>query len=205
MESKKVLFEGCVDNIKDAITLIQNKVDRLELCSNLDAAGLTPELMLVDFCHNACKVNSVVMLRLRDDFIWKETDLKEYEKSIEEFKSIGINQFIFGFIKDGEIDIEACKKLIKLMGGCEYTFHMAIDSTNNIAQSIETLITLGFTRVLTKGGNGCAMDNLEVIKNLVSRYGEQIEILVGGKVTKDNWKAIQEQTGANQFHGRKIL
>ncbi len=81
---------------------------------------------------------------------------------------------------------------------------MAIDETKNIFKSFETLIKLGFKRVLTKGGKGTALDNTDTLKKLVEQYGDKIEILVGGKVTKDNWKKIQSKTGISQFHGRKI-
>jgi len=32
-------------------------------------------------------------------------------------------------------------------------FHMAFDNTPDVSASLETLINLGFKRVLTKGGN----------------------------------------------------
>ncbi len=183
---EKIILEGCIDNKEDALYLYNQGVNRFEICSDLNKGGLSPDIGLVDYCLNELKIDSVVMLRNRDDFSFNASDLETFNSSIKAYKSIGINQFIFGYIKDGEVDVEACKAIISLLGGSNYCFHMAVDSTNNIFKAIETLINLGFKRVLTKGGSGCAMDNIDTLKELVNRYNNQIEILVGGKVTRDN-------------------
>lgn len=81
---------------------------------------------------------------------------------------------------------------------------MAIDATNDYDQAFKTLIDLGFTRVLTKGGQAPAIDNLENLQRLNQSYGDQIEIIVGGKVTEANYQIIIEKTGIKQVHGVKI-
>ncbi len=204
MKENNIILEGCIDSKKEATYFAKNKIDRLELCSLLELGGLSPELELVDYCLNTLKIESVIMLRNRNDFDFQDYDFEIIEDQIQEYKKLGAKEFIFGFNVNGEIDINACKKIISLLKGCEYSYHMAIDETKDINKSIETLIKLGFKRVLTKGGKGKAIDNINTLKQLINKYGSEIEILIGGKVTKDNWKEIQTKTGANQFHGRKI-
>lgn len=81
---------------------------------------------------------------------------------------------------------------------------MAIDAANDYDQAFKTLINLGFTRVLTKGGQTPAINNLENLKRLNQVYGNQIEIIVGGKVTDQNYQIIIEKTDIKQVHGVKI-
>ncbi len=204
MKENKIIFEGCIDSKKEADYYYKNNIDRLELCSLLELGGLSPELELVDYCINKLKIDSVIMLRNRNDFDFLDYDYEIIEDQIQEYKKLGAKNFIFGFNVNGEIDVNACQKIIKLLKGCTYSYHMAIDETKDINKSIQTLIKLGFTRVLTKGGPNNALSNVNTLKKLVNQYGDKIEILVGGKVTKDNWKEIKDKTGANQFHGRKI-
>ncbi len=203
MEKNKIILEDCVSEIKELITSAQNKIDRLQLCSQLEQGGLSPDMMLVDFCINACQLDGVVLLKLREDDSWRETDLIQYQEQINAYKSIGAKQFVFGFIKDGKIDVQACRKIIKLLDGTQYIFHQAIDQTKDLEESIKVLIDLGFSRVITKGGQKDIMENLNTLKHLISKYQSQIEIVVAG-ATADNRSQIQSATGAWQFHGRKI-
>lgn len=206
MNTNKILLEGCIDSIEDADHYHKVKINRFELCSHLEQGGLSPELGLVDYCLNKLKIPGAIMLRLRNDFTFVPADLKVYAQQIMQYQALGGNTFIFGFLKAGHIDIEACKKMIALLDPkATYAFHMAIDQTTDYHQSLETLIDLGFKWVLTKGGNAQpAMENLQSLKQVVAQYQNRIHILVGGKVTNENWQAIADATNANWFHGRKI-
>ncbi len=204
MKENKIILEGCIDSQKDAKYFADHQIDRLEVCSLLEMGGLSPEIELVNYCINELKVDSVIMLRNRNDFDFEEYDLDIFKDQVREYKKVGGKHFIFGFNLNGKVDVNACEKIITLLKGCTYSYHMAIDETADIFESIETLIKLGFTRVLTKGGQGIAEKNLNTLKQLIHKYGDKIQILVGGKVTKGNWEKIKDYTGASQFHGRKI-
>lgn len=201
---KKILLEGCVDSIDEANYFYIKQIDRLELCSNLLKGGLSPKLDLVKFVHDK-KIDSVVMLRNKNNFKLNIFDINKFKKQIKKYKENGINKFIFGFIKNGRVDIKACKRVISLLDNNDvYAFHMAIDLVDDYNESIQILINLGFSWVLTKGGKGQAIDNLENIKELVKNYNNKIKILVGGNVRYDNYLDIQKATNARWFHGRKI-
>jgi copper homeostasis protein len=61
---------------------------------------------------------------------------------------------IFGILDHtNNIDVPKNKLLLKECETLCPCFHMAIDNTPDISASLETLIELGFKRVLTKGGN----------------------------------------------------
>ncbi|MGL5205307.1 MAG: copper homeostasis protein CutC [Metamycoplasmataceae bacterium] len=206
MNKNKIIKEACVETIEGAKYFIEKGVNRFETCYDLTKGGLTPKIELFEYIKNNSNIHQVVMIRTNDNFSVNDDEIKQMIQEIKKFKSIGATEFIFGFInKKNEIDIDACKKLIRNLDGCKYDFHMAIDSLQNYKRDIPILIEMGFTRILTKGGTSAAINNTKVIKEIISEFGDKIEILVGGSVTKDNLDEIIKLTGANQFHGTKIV
>ncbi|MGL5438319.1 MAG: copper homeostasis protein CutC [Metamycoplasmataceae bacterium] len=200
----KIVLEACIDNEEAAKKFIERRVDRFETCSRLDKGGLTPTIELFNYIKTNSDIKQVVMIRTNENFSANIFEIMKMKKQIKDFKEIGADSFIFGFIKDDELDIKTLKKLIEAVGDKEYCFHMAIDKLGHYKKNIQILIDLGFKRVLLKGGNSPAINNMKKISELINLFSEKIEILVGGSVTKDNWKEIAEKTKANQFHGTKI-
>lgn len=201
---KKIIKEACIATIEEAKYFIEKNVDRFETCFDLSKGGLTPNLELFNYIKENSNINQVIMIRTNDNFSVTKEELSLMKKQINEFKKNGANEFIFGFIKNNEIDIEACKELINNLGDCKYDFHMAIDVLGNYKRDIPILIDMGFNRILTKGGNTAAINNIDSIKEIINNFGDKIEILVGGSVTKDNFEEIALLTKANQVHGTKI-
>ena len=210
----KIIKEACIGSLETAQAYLETDkihlIDRIETCSALDQGGLTPDLKLFQYIK-AKAIPQVVMIRRNNNFVlqsaseltWLQADLKFY-------LSHGAKEFIFGFLDDEQkIDVATCKSLIKTIqqygqGDEKWNFHMAIDAVEDYDQAFQTLIELQFQRVLTKGGLQPAMHNLEQLKILNAKYGQQIQILVGGQVTKDNYQKICQATGIKQAHGRLI-
>ncbi|MGL6125026.1 MAG: copper homeostasis protein CutC [Metamycoplasmataceae bacterium] len=203
--NKNITREACVETIEEAKYFIERGVDRFETCFDLSKGGLTPKIELFEYIKNNSDIHQVIMIRTNDNFYVNNEEINQMIKEIKEFKNLGATEFIFGFInKNNEIDIDACKELIKNLDGCKYDFHMAIDTLKNYKRDFPILIELGFNRVLTKGGNSPAIQNINSIKEIISEFSNQIEIIVGGSVTKDNFEEIILLTGATQVHGTKI-
>lgn len=208
----KIIKEACIDNILSIDHAIKsNEVDRFETCSNLEEGGLTPTIEIFEYIKTYAKdIDQVIMIRNKNSFyIENSEDIEEMKKSIEEFCQRGGKHFIFGYIdKQGKIDTKSCLELIETIKKYENTtwnFHMAIDLVNDYDEAFETLIKHKFTRVLTKGGKSSAIQNIDNLKRLNKKYGNKIEILVGGKVTKDNYLEIHKKTNLTQFHGTQIV
>ena len=85
------------------------------------------------------------------------------------------------------------------------TFHMAFDEIDDKKKALDKLVELGIDRVLTKGGQGKALDNQESLKELVEYARKRIIILAGGGVTKDNYTELVRNTGVMEVHGTKIV
>lgn len=188
MNKNKILLEGCIDSIEQANHYHSVQIDRLELCSQLELGGLCPHYELIDYCINQLNINSVIMLRLRNDFSFLPEDLLIYKHYINQAKRLGAHNFIFGFTIHGKVDVVACKQMINLLHGCNYAFHMAIDSVLDYNLAIQALIDLKFSWVLTGGTNNSldAINNLDSIKHIIELYGNQITFLIGRKVTNEN-------------------
>src|SRR5699024_5062293 len=97
------------------------------------------------------------------------------------------------------------KILLKEAQGLETTFHMAFDFIEDKNSALDRLIELGFTRVLTKGGLKPAVENLDILEQLVDYADGRITILAGGGITKDNYNGIVDRTGVHEVHGTKIV
>lgn len=208
----KLIKEACIGNIKDVKKYLDklDQIDRFETCSKLNLGGLTPSKRTFKFIVNkANNLDQIVMIRTNNSFTIKnDNEIKKLKKHIKKFLKLGAKNFIFGYLTDdNKIDIDTCKKLIDVIKrekNTTWNFHMAIDLVDSYFEEIDKLINLGFTRILTKGGSGPAIENVENLKKINEKYGNKIEILVGGKVTKDNYLEIEKQTKIRQFHGREI-
>ena len=210
----KIIKEACIGSLADAKNYLEtakiSQINRIETCSNLDQGGLTPELEVFNYIKSK-NMEQVIMIRRHHSFvIQSETELKQLIDDLNFYLDQGATNFIFGYLtKTNQIDVATCQKLIeqiKFRNNPQLTwnFHMAIDAANDYDQAFKTLIDLGFTRVLTKGGQSPAIDNLENLQRLNQSYGNQIQIIVGGKVTDQNYQSIIEKTGIKQVHGVKI-
>lgn len=211
MFRKKIIIEACIGSYEDAKRILEKEnkiVNRFETCSNLDQGGYTPDIKTFEYIKNK-NVEQVVMIRNKNTFFIEEDDLNILKQQISMFLDIGAKHFIFGYItQDKKIDINTCLELINIIKQKENTtwsFHMAIDEVENYFQEINILIDLQFTRILTKGGKKEAINNIKNLKKINKKFGKRIEIIVGGKVTKDNFQLLSKKTKIRQFHGTKIV
>jgi copper homeostasis protein len=93
---------------------------------------------------------------------------------------------------------------LRAVGNKETIFHMAFDELLDPQKGIDTLVKLGVTRILTKGGKKPAMENLSKLKSLYEYADGRIQLIVGGSVTDENYQIIAQATGIKYFHGRKL-
>lgn len=210
MNSESLIKEACIGSLDEAKNFLENRIliNRIETCSNLDKGGLTPSFEVFNYIKEK-NVEQVVMIRNKDTFhIEDQSDIDIMLQDIDNFLSLGAKNFIFGYLdSNNKIDVKTMELFInkiKTKQNTTWSFHMAIDYVYDYDEAFETLIKLEFTRVLTKGGKGVAINNLDKLAYLNEKYGKKIQILVGGKVTKDNYIRIHNKTKINQFHGTKI-
>uniref|UniRef100_W5KCX0 Copper homeostasis protein cutC homolog n=1 Tax=Astyanax mexicanus TaxID=7994 RepID=W5KCX0_ASTMX len=164
-------MEVCVDSVESAINAERGGAGRIELCSSLLEGGITP--------------------------------------SIGEFPLFNLSSFchflcIYIYIYIYIVYIFPVYMLIYLSAAvCRplpVTFHRAFDMVHDPAVALETLVSLGFERILTSGCDASALEGLPLIKRLVEQAKGRITIMPGGGITERNLQRILEGSGAQEFH-----
>lgn len=198
-----MLVEVCVSSIEDVFTVKKAKADRVELCSVMEVIGVTPSLGAFLYTKEHIDLPIVVMIRPRaGGFNYNNHEFETMLLDIKLFKEYGATSFVFGILDDNnDIDKERCQKMVEAIGaGHEIVFHKAFDYVPDKDAAMQTLIDLGFTRVLTSGGLGSTLDNLDELKHLIDKYQDQIQIMPGGGIDKNNVSKILETLNLDQIH-----
>ncbi|TXF76295.1 copper homeostasis protein CutC [Chryseobacterium sp.] len=201
------MLEIACFEITSAEIALKSMADRIEFCHNIEAGGTTPDFHEFLYLKRNYKTPIYVMIRpTGGSFFHSEAEFTEMKTSIITFREAGADGFVFGILDaHNEIDVEKNAELLTLAGNTPCTFHRAFDRTKDLNRSIEILIQLGFKSVLTSGGKSSAMEGKENLKDLVAKYSDQIEILIGGGVRSENIAELREFTGGTSFHSSAIL
>lgn len=199
---KKILEIACF-NYESAIIASNSGADRIEFCSGFSAGGLTPDLKETERLIKEIDIPVFVMIRPRNDFNISESEISEFGSAISEFEKIGAKGFVFGAIKNDELDCFQLQKIVKLTN-LPCTCHRVFDRTSDLFFSLEKVIECGFTRILCSGGKGNALDNLETLTQLNEVAKGRITIMPGGGVRSSNIEKLLE-TGCMEFHSSGIL
>lgn len=202
----QIIREACVETKKEIDNAYAKHAERIELCSHLDHGGYTPTKALIDYSTKPENSNVLIMIRRKDDsYVTNPTDMKNLISDIKKYAKSKIKGFVFGLLTpDNKVDVNNMAELMKYVGDKYVVFHMAFDLIEDKKEAINQLSELGVKRILTKGGNDVAVNNIKALKKLAKWAHNKIELVVGGKVTDDNYLLINKQTKIDQFHGRKL-
>ncbi|XP_071604699.1 copper homeostasis protein cutC homolog isoform X2 [Heliangelus exortis] len=156
------LMEVCVDSVESAV--------------NAERGGL---LQVVKQC---VRVPVFVMIRPRGgDFLYSDREVEVMKADIRLAKLHGADGLVFGALtEDGRIDTELCTALLAVCRPLPVTFHRAFDMVHDPLVALETLISLGFERVLTSGCDSSALEGLSLIKRLAEQAKGRIVVMPGG-------------------------
>jgi copper homeostasis protein len=203
-----MIKEACVETFEEAITAEKRGANRIELCSDLANDGLFPSVELMQLTISALKIPVMVMIRPRaGNFIYSDDEIGEMKAEIDLAKKAGAAGVVFGLLTSGnKIDIKNTRILADYASPLPVTFHKAIDELENLVDGVIDLLRIeNIKRILTSGGLPTALEGLETIRKMIEVAGNQIIILVAGKVLDTNVKEIQKLTGAKELHGRRIV
>jgi copper homeostasis protein len=181
--------------------------DRVELCVDYAAGGLTPPMEMIAKATKGLNCPFFVMIRPREgNFVYSPSELEQMKEELAQAKQGGAHGFVFGILReDGTIDETANTELVALAAPLPCTFHRAFDRLSDQSTGLETLIRCGFKRVLTSGGPGSAADNLDSLKNLVAQAAGRIVVMPGGGVRPENLKYISSTVDAMEYHTAAII
>jgi copper homeostasis protein len=203
-----MIKEACVETFEEAVLAEKLGANRIELCSELQFDGLTPSFELMQKTCSALKIPVMAMIRPRaGNFVYSEEEINQMKSEIDLAKKTGVFGVVFGLLtSDNKIDEKNTGILAEYAHPLPVTFHKAIDELENPVEGVLVLKKIdGIKRILTSGGKPTANEGQETIRKMIEVGGEQITILVAGKVLNSNVEEIQKLTGAKELHGRRIV
>lgn len=198
---EKILLEICCGSVDDVFEAKAAGADRVELTSATFLGGLTPSIGAVLAAKEA-GIPIMAMVRPREGgFCYTDREFEGMLRDVRAFVEAGVEGLVFGVLRpDGAVDAERCKLLVEAAQGRETVFHRAIDVTPDWRAALDTLIGLGFTRVLSSGQAPSAQFGAETLRQMHEYANGRIEILVGGGVRPANVAELVEKIGCIQVH-----
>ena len=188
--------EIAVQDVEGARIAHEEGADRVELCAALmGTGGLTPSFGMIQACSHVGVPQGVqVLIRPRGgSFVFTDEEKDVQIADVRSAILAGASGVVVGgMTEDGRIDVRCNRKV-------QVTYHRAFDMLDDQFAALDTLIELGFTRVLTSGGAACVPDGLGRLRELSEYAAGRIQIQAGGGVTVDLSPALKE-TGVSAIH-----
>ena len=214
------MLEIACFNASSAIRAAKAGADRIELCADYAAGGVTPPLSTLHSIrdelqkpHKDVKKEETktvlinVMIRPRGgDFNYSAAEFSQMRSNTEMFKdSKAVDGFVFGILdKEKRIDVARNRELVEVARPLPCTFHRAIDEVDDLGTAVSTIINLGFQSILTSGGARNAIDGAGKVSQLQQKYGERISLILGGGIRSMNVVDLKKKTEVEWVHSAAI-
>jgi copper homeostasis protein len=219
-------IEIAVDTVGDAVAAQRAGADRLELCTSLDAQGLSADpRVLADFRRES-GLPVAAMVRPREGhFVPTPSDQFLAPRHAEALLAAGADAIVFGYLfPDASVHEDLTDRLVRVCGAADAVFHRAFDLAPDPLAAIDRLVDLGVRRILTAGMSPLATawsmglapahgpaappapapEPIEVrlarLRTYVEHARGRIEILPCGGIRAANAREFLTLTGAGQIH-----
>lgn len=201
MKCEELILEVCAGDIESVRAAACGGADRVELCCALSEGGLTPSVGMIEEALTVDGIKVNVLIRPRSgDFIYSEAEMRVMIRDIETCRRLGVNGVVFGALTpDGEIDMEACRRMAQAAEGLHKTFHRAFDMCCDPRKAVNDIMELGCDRILTSGQEVSAMAGSALIHDLQVEFPDMLFIAAGG-VIPSNVMEIAVDTGVREIH-----
>ena len=182
------MLEICSFSLESCLTAQKAGAGRVELCGGMFEGGTTPSGGLIRLARQHLSIQLYVMIRPRGgDFCYSATEFEVMKADMLTAKSLGVDGVVFGILNpDGSIDKTRTTELVNLAAPLKVTFHRAFDVAKNPFEALEDIIACGCERILTSGQENTAIEGIDLLKKLVEKLNNRIEIMAGSGVTAQN-------------------
>lgn len=179
---------------------------RIELCSDYKSGGITPDINTLKTVRKYTEFEIFVMIRPRSGgFLYNAEEFTEMKNSLYYMKNEGADGFVFGILnKNSCLDTEKCSILVEKASPLPCTLHRSYDLIGDFRLGIEEASSVGFRRILTAGGQGNCIENIQRLTEIVNYSGKRIEIIAGGGVRSYNLPELLKINGLSEFHSSAI-
>lgn len=195
-------LEVCIDSIESAAAAQRGGANRLEICAALTLGGITPSCGLIEQCRELGGLDLMVMIRPHGGgFCYDGGAIDTMLCDIRVAQRLGVRGVVIGALTaSGQIDVDACRRLIDAARPLEVTFHRAFDETTDPWRALDELVELGVDRLLTSGQASTAADGAPLIRKMVERVGSRISVMPGGGIHAGNVVELVRATGVVEVH-----
>lgn len=202
-----MIREKCIGSFLEAIEAQELGAERVELCDNLTEGGTTPSYGTIKMVVEKLNIPTFVIIRPRGgDFYYTPEEIEIMKEDIKVCKTLGVKGVVIGALnRDNTINYEAIQDMITLAKPMSVTFHKAIDELKDPVSEVKKLAKIGVNRILTSGTKETALEGKEILKKMIKEAGDEIIIIVAGKVTKENLDEISTLIPTKEYHGKKIV
>jgi copper homeostasis protein len=200
--TNEIILEVCANSFASALAANTGGANRVELCENMAEGGTTPSYGQIKLCIDRLDLEVWPTIRPRGgDFLYTDDEFEIMKEDIKFCKELGCDGVVTGILlPNGEIDEVRCRALIELAHPMPVAMHRAFDACIDLEKGLETIIKLGFVRILTSGGAPTAYKGMQKIATLIELANNRIEIMPGAGVNPNNISTIRDTTGARCFH-----
>ncbi|OAG42712.1 hypothetical protein AYO21_02995 [Fonsecaea monophora] len=200
------LLEIACFNPDSAVIADEAGADRIELCDNADVGGTTPPSSWLVTLRDKVRIPIYVMVRPRGgDFVYSPEEFQEMKVAIGNLKPFA-DGFVFGILKhDRTVDVARTAELVKLAAPLPCTFHRAFDETTDLFQALEDVVGCNIRTILTSGGISSAIENCDVLAQLVKQADGRVIVMPGGGVRSTNIEQLKLKTDALIFHSSALI
>jgi copper homeostasis protein len=198
----KYLIEIATADYNTTKSAVEGGADRIELCADLAQGGTTPSYATIKKCREDFEVLLFPIIRPRGgDFFYSDEEFTIMLDEVKLCRSLGCDGVVLGLLlRDGHIDTKRTARLIEVAYPMEVTFHRAFDRCLDAFEGMEQLMKIGCQRILTSGQKPGAPEGADLLATLVRKAEDNIIIMPGSGVRKENIKELAQKTGATEFH-----
>lgn len=195
-------LEICANSLASALAAQQGGATRVELCDNLGEGGTTPSYGQIALATSNLTIPLFPIIRPRGgDFLYSDLEFEIMKADVLACKNLNCAGVVFGILTaEGKVDVARCTILKEIASPMYVAFHRAFDMTDDLSEALETLIAIGFVRVLTSGGYPTAIEGASVLKDLIAQANDRIQIMPGSGIRLNNVRGLIDNTSAQAVH-----
>lgn len=188
--SAPVAVEVCVQDPAGAAVALAAGATRVELCAALDLGGLTPSAASIEATRALTTLPGRLHILVRPrpgGYVYTTAEIDLICADVAWACAAGADGVVVGSVTArGGIDVGQVRAVLDAAGGREVTFHRAVDVVADRLTALETLATLGVTRILTSGGAARAVDGAAELGALVRASAGRVQVMGGGGVRPEH-------------------
>lgn len=201
-------IEVCCTTLDEAREAAAGGAIRVELCTAISCGGVTPGYGMIQSVAKAGLGVAVhVLIRAREGgFCYSESEVEAMCRDIAFCREAGADGVVIGALTAaGEVDMEACRRMMAAAAGMSVTFHRAFDICPAPQKALEDVIALGCRRLLTSGQEASAAAGAGLIARLREQAAGRIILMPGAGINPGNIAEVEQKTGATEFHSTAAL